>query len=386
MELEQIIKRIEWLDEERRKDKNMIAVLEERINQLETNNTKQLQKINDISSDLARATALENNIHELDSEISKSRVEIGRALESVEKQRAERERDMERIRMMDVEQINKNEKELHQLADRFDEYKKEFNASKEEDARLARLVEESRKSVEDNVRANEEYHRAFKLMEDNRRSDAKRLADLQGEVAALRKRTDEQRSKQDVQVESLRKIDLRTTEIQNLENERRQAQLAFIDKQNSQNVEREHIWKDWQTRFNDIDKKSAELDTQIQTLDNTIRTVKRSQEALDEVTQRFERRINEITEMQRLSEDRFRNEWNGMKADDQKRWATFSLTYEEQQRETNRNLQKITERLVSLEDLSSDLQFKMQQTLENNQKRMQTILTLLHQWSDSEES
>lgn len=386
MELEQIIKRLEWLDEERRKDKNMIAVLEERINQLESNSTKQLQTINDISSDLTRAIGLENNINELDTEIGKSRVEFGRALESVEKQRAERDREAERIRLMDVEQINKNEKEMHQLTDKIELHKKEIAASKEEDARLARLVEESRKSVEDNVRANEEYHRAFKLMEDNRRSDAKRLADLQGEVAALRKRSDEQRSKQDVQAETLRKIDLRTTEIQNLESDRRQAQLAFIDKQNSQNVEREHIWKDWQTRFNDIDKKSAELDAQIQTLDNTIRAVKRSQEALDEVTQRFERRINEITEMQRLSEDRFRNEWNGLKADDQKRWATFSLTHEEQQRETNRNLQKITERLVNLEDLTSDLQYQLQQTLDNNQKRMQTILTMLHQWSDSEES
>lgn len=31
MEPEQIIKRLEWLDEERRKDKNTIAALEERV-------------------------------------------------------------------------------------------------------------------------------------------------------------------------------------------------------------------------------------------------------------------------------------------------------------------------------------------------------------------
>jgi hypothetical protein len=39
MELEQAVKRLQWMEEERRKDKDAIALLENRINSLEGNNS-----------------------------------------------------------------------------------------------------------------------------------------------------------------------------------------------------------------------------------------------------------------------------------------------------------------------------------------------------------
>jgi chromosome segregation ATPase len=385
MEPEQIIKRLEWLDEERRKDKNTIAALEERVHQLEAGSIKQLQQVNEISTDIARMMGFESNIDMLEAEISKLRVEFGRTIESIEKQRLEHDREVERIRMIDVERVNKTDQDVHVLQDKIEGYTKEISLIKDENLRLARLLEEIRNDNREVLRGTEEFQRNSKLIEENRRNDSKRLTDLAAEVTGLRKRVDEQRSKQDVFSETLRKIDLKTAEIQNSDSERRQSQIAFMEKQNTLNVERERIWKDWQTKFNDVDKRAASLDTQIQNLDSTFRAVKRSQEALDEVTQRFERRINEITEMQRLSEDRFRNEWNGFKADDQKRWATFSLTQEEQQRETSRMLQKSADRLLKLEDSVQDLQYQLQQVVTQNTKRLQSILALMNQLSEGGE-
>ena len=385
MEPEQIVKRLEWLDEERRKDKNTIAALEERIQQLEAGSVKQLQQVREVSTDVNRMMGYESSIDVLETEISKLRVEFGRTIESVEKQRLDHDREAERIRLMDVERISKTDQDVHILLDKTEGYKKEIAVIKEENIRLSRLVEELRNENREFLREAEEFQRNYKVIEENRRSDSKRIADMAAEIGTLRKRVDEQRSKQDVFSETLRKIDLKTAEIQNTDTERRQSQMAFIEKQNTMNVERERVWKDWQSRFDEIDKKSASLDTQIQNLDSTFRAVKRSQEALDEATQRFDRRINEITEMQRLSEDRFRNEWNGFKADDQKRWATFSLTQEEQQRETARTMHKASERLLKLEDEAQDLQYQLQQIITQNQKRMQSILSVLNQLNEGGE-
>ncbi|HQP07975.1 MAG TPA: hypothetical protein PLY85_03025 [Anaerolineaceae bacterium] len=385
MEPEQIIKRLEWLDEERRKDKNTIAALEERVHQLEAGSIKQIQQVNEVSTDVARMMGYESNIDLLEAEISKLRIELGRSIETIEKQRVEHDREMERIRLMDVERINKTDQEIHVLQDKIEGYKKEISVIKDENLRLSRLLEEIRNDNREALRGAEEFQRNSKIIEENRRNDSKRLTDLAAEITGLRKRVDEQRSKQDVFSETLRKIDLKTAEIQNAESERKQSQIAFMEKQNTLNVERERVWKDWQTKFNDVDKRAASLDTQIQNLDSTFRAVKRSQEALDEVTQRFERRINEITEMQRLSEDRFRNEWNGFKADDQKRWATFSLTQEEQQRETNRTLQKAADRLLKLEDSVQDIQYQLQQVVTQNIKRLQSIMALMNQFLEGSE-
>ncbi len=385
MDLEQLTKRLEWLDEERRKDKNTISALEERLASVEKNITHQLQQTNEISGDVARMFALESRITDLEGELAKVRVDLGRSIEAVEKQRSEHDRDVQKIRQGDVERLYKAEQENHLFSGKLEEIKKALDLRKDEEIRLNRSIEDLRKVVELSANSNDEVKRSFKILEDSRRTDAKRLTDLTGEVAAFRKRLEEQRGKQDVFSETLRKIDLKTTELQNTDSERRQAQLAFIEKQNMSSVERDRVWRDWQLRFDEIDKKSGVLDTQIQSLENTIRAVKRSQDMLDDVTQRFERRINEITEMQRLNEDRFRNEWNGFKADDQKRWANFSLTQEELQRETVRTVQKLNERMVALEDNYQDLQYSLQQSIDQNKKRLQSMLAMINNWSGTGE-
>jgi len=117
-------------------------------------------------------------------------------------------------------------------------------------------------------------------------------------------------------------------------------------------------------------------------LDNLQRTVKRAQEDFEEITQRFERRINEITEMQRLMEDRFRQEWVGFRADDQKRWTNYALSQEEQQREVNRQYQQLTERMAPLEEMVHDIQDYVQQINEETGKRLQAILTAARQLLD----
>jgi hypothetical protein len=178
---------------------------------------------------------------------------------------------------------------------------------------------------------------------------------MQGEVAAVRKRQDEQRGKVDLVSDSVRKMEMRISEFQAAESERRQAMAAFIDKQNMASVERDRVWKEWQARFELIERQGMGLDAQLQAIEATHRSI-RAQEAFDEITQRFERRINEITEMQRLTEDRFRQEWVAFKADDQKRWTNYSLVQEEQQRELTRHFERYNERMVLLEDMTQEMQ------------------------------
>jgi hypothetical protein len=109
------------------------------------------------------------------------------------------------------------------------------------------------------------------------------------------------------------------------------------------------------------------------------RTIKRAQETYEEIVQKFERRINEITEMQRLAEDRFRQEWVTFKADDQKRWTSFTLSQDETHKDTRGGLTKIEERLTALEDLTQTQQDVLQQTKDANEQLFQGMLAQLHE-------
>ena len=104
------------------------------------------------------------------------------------------------------------------------------------------------------------------------------------------------------------------------------------------------------------------------------------QDEVDDLISRVERRINEIVEMQRLAEERFRQEWATFKADDQKRWTNFTLSQEERRTETGRRFDRVADRVTYLDDSLQELQDLSQQDNELTIKRLQSLLSVAHDW------
>jgi predicted nucleic acid-binding Zn-ribbon protein len=175
-------------------------------------------------------------------------------------------------------------------------------------------------------------------------------------------------------------LETRLNELVTIEGERRDMMTNFLDKQAVSQVERERIWKEWQSRFDTIEKQAVDIESQLVSLDTTHRDVKRTQTTLEELTQRVERRITEITEIQRLSEDRFRQEWVTFKGDDQKRWTNYTLTQEEQRNEATRQYNKLAEQSTHLEDGLQEVNDLLQQANELVEKRLQSIMAMAHEW------
>jgi DNA repair exonuclease SbcCD ATPase subunit len=258
---------------------------------------------------------------------------------------------------------------------------KSLQARIEDDNRQRRMIEEMGERVELLRRDEEEYTRTYRLLEDGRRQDAKRITDLQGEVAALRKVADTQRGQVETLNNSHRRLDARINELVTVEAERRDSMSSFLDKQTIAQVDRDRVWKEWQARFETIEKQAAEIENQLLSLDTTHRETRRAQTALDELALKVERRLSEITEIQRLSEERFRQEWATFKADDQKRWTNYTLTQEEQRSELRRQFERTNEQMTHIEDSLQEMHDILQQVNELTEKRLQGLLALSHEWT-----
>jgi DNA repair exonuclease SbcCD ATPase subunit len=254
---------------------------------------------------------------------------------------------------------------------------------KQEDIRLARIIEELKAQIGEVDNFNEDYKRSFRLIEESQRQDSKRLTDIQGEVSAIRKRQDETRGKQDLVGDNMRKVENKIKDLLEAESERRESQNAFMEKLNLAQVERDRVFNTWEARFEEVERSTSGIETELTELENTHRSVKQSQAALDEVTQRFDRRINEITEIQRLNEDRFRQEWTSFKSDDQKRWSNYTLTQEEQHRELNQSLENLTGRIANMEDRLEDLNDTLTQIGKDDIMRMTALLNSFRESIDT---
>ena len=380
MEFDQVLKQLDWLNDERRKDKDIIAKQVERVTAMEGSISAANQQIKDLNSEITRLSAVVGRMDDFDSALLNQRIEINQQVEELDKQTKKREEEMEKVRRVEMRSVDSSIHETRKEMEAFSGINRSLIARVDEDARLAQLIDEMRVKVQDLQRSEEEYTRTYRQIEDGRRQDSKRLVDLQGEVSALRKRSDEQRGQLEVISSNMRKAEGRLTEALAQDSERQEAQNAFIEKQAMQQVEFDRTWKVWQVQIEKIDRQSSDVENQFQSLDSTHNEVKRVKGSIEELQARIERRINEITEVQRLADERFRQEWVTFKADDQKRWTNYTLTQEEQRNELSRNLEQMGDQLDDIKLSQQESQDLIQQMNEETEKRLQSLLSMTHDW------
>ena len=377
MEFEEIIKKVEWLDDQQRKDKTELGELSSLLASLD-NNIKALaqqlrgltQQVNDISIAAAR-------MEQFDKMLAKHRTDTAKHVETVEKNLTRRDLEAGKLRGAETDELRKTIFELRAAVGAEQTARKDKAL---EDQRRAATLQDLGTAIEAAVRSTKEVQEANKRLDETRRHDAKSLNDLQAEVAALRKRAEEARQKDALHNDSIRNLENRLNELIQTETDRQERHAALLQEQALQQVERDRAWKDWQEKYEQFRQQVGGAQSQAAAFEESIRAVKRAQDAYDGLSQRLERRIAETGEIQRLSDERTRQEWVAFKADEQKRWTGHTLAQEESIRELRKDVDKIESRVTALDDAAQTMQDQLQQTTDVTEKQLQELMNLSQDW------
>ena len=350
--IEQLERRVEWLDNERRNDKTNLASMQNRLTVLEAENANLRKQIKEIEMLVSQQGTQISSFERYDNQISRLNNEIAKQVrESSERANFNLDEASKRQRL-EIDSVKTSLAKIHENLEQLSALREELKLLKVEDTRLARLIEEQKAKIVEVSRFDEDYRRSLQMIDEGRRQEAKRLTETQGEITSMRKRVDETRNRIEGLADNFRSFDTRITELLSFERDRKEAQSAFIDTVNSSLVEKERSFKNWEGRFQELDKINLTLNSQIEALEEARLSVSKSIARADKMTQQFERRINEISEVQRLNDERFRQEWAGFKSDDIKRWANYMLTYEEQNRESAQEIGELTRQIEEIKDIS----------------------------------
>lgn len=382
MEFEQIVKRLEWLDKNQRETKDSLASLSERLASFESNMSVVSKQLKALTKQLTDITPAAKRVDQFETMITKQRTDIIKMVDEQEKTRSKNEKEATKKIQSELSEINKLLTTLKVSSDTT-EIKKELKLRGDEIQRILNNVADLKSTVDEGKRSNEDVQRSLRAAEETRKNDLKRITDMQGELTAMRKRVDESREKSTVNADNLKNMENRFTELIASEQERKQSQSAFLESQSIAQIDRDRAWKDWQEKFNTFTKEAESMESQLQKLDDALRGAKKAQDTYLELNTKLERRINEVTEMQRLTEDRLRQEWLAFKADDQKRWTGHSLSSEESFRDIRKDLQKYDSTISSLSDISQTLQDQVHQTADTTEKQLQELMNLSHEWMTS---
>ena len=381
MENEQLEKRIKWLDDGRRKDKATISELEDRLQELEGKLDASNKKQVEFDSDITRLRTSITRVDDFENGLADFRVERKKELKDYEKITKSWISDAKKNLRTQIQGIEKQQKTLGEDFKRVKDLEKNMKTRIEEEIRFNASLRETEKNISEIKQEYIEYQRYSRSAKEERQKEVKRITDLQGEQSALRKRVDEQRGLLDIVNSDYQKMKNRIQELESIRRDLLKEQETFLEEAALQNTERESTWKNWMTRFDSIEKQAQDLDEQMTKLDSTHRGVKRMQDELKDLSTLLDRRVNEITEIQRLADERFRQEWGTFTADDQKRWTNYTLSQKEQSKILERQYKEGEERISLLEDGMQEIEDQLGQLSSYSETQLQGLLTLIREWT-----
>jgi chromosome segregation ATPase len=356
MDGNQTARMIEWLDEERRRDKQTITTLLERLAaQQEVMDTLN-KRLNSLESDQSVIRAQFVPAGRDADMADQLRKEMQQMVEGLEAKRLTAERESERRAELNRESIMRNVRDLTDKATKLERQTTELPAIHVERDRLATIVQTLQQRVDDLYKKLDDPDRRIVFLEEQRRQDARRLSELESEAPELRKAFDGIRPKitllEDLSIRNERKV----VEVQNAERERREQMQQFTDQQTLLLQQRDQQVQELIKRFGEQDSVFQRNLERFETWSEAYRSMKKIVDDFERIGDRLERRINEVAEMQRLSEERFRSEWNEWRSDDQKRWKQFTLSNDEVWRLHDKEFERFVARLSEIESLFAPLQ------------------------------
>ena len=337
MDTDQLTQMVTWLDEEHRRDRGEVAKLQQRIEGQATEVVEQARRIQELESQLASTQAQLVRFNQVDQSMQQLKNELVLMLQRQDEQR----REAERIRATEREAISRGMSEVRKELPRFNRIEEELQQRKAEDQRLSEIVMAMRQQVNSVNNDIDERTRSIPFLSEQRTQDTKRIARLQQESVELFKRTEGVSAKLPALEAPIQRVERSVTSVQPIPGQLREEVASFVEGQKLKDVERERQLVVWREEFEQQRDGIAKQQQRLQDFDSHITESKRILLGLQGFEESIRREQHQVSELQRLAEERQRKSLDDFLAEDEKRWKKQTLEWDHrwiEQDKSNRDL------------------------------------------------
>ena len=378
MELEKINKKLDLLDEAATSQKKAISSILARLTANEEGISVLPESIRAIRKETDRLNNIVQNLGGFDASLAQIRKDLAEKLDQGEKKRqnqlVQQEKQFSEKLNLLQEQINQMERKIAV------EIERRFKNYVEGDSALFQQIAEIENRINEQLRSNETAYQEFALTKTDLQRTTNRLSDVQVAISTMQKKQEEIQNKMEIMTEDLRNNANRINELITSDTERNQNQSAFFEQQKIIQKEQTTLIETWKKQMTDFVEKSSNLLNETNKMKTTL---DQSQQQFSVINTRFERRINELTELQRLFEEKFSKDYENFKSEVEKRWSNYSLIYGDKQEDYVKQMDDLKNRVVDAEDATHALQHAMLVMSSEIQNGMQALMKMVNGWLDA---
>ena len=346
MELSQLEQMIRWLDDERKRDKASLLVLQERVEQQIRVIETQSVEIERLHQDIV---ALRTDLRRTDdypSLVEKVHRDLNTTIEDF-KGATRRERlESEQLRRSEVEIVNEQLSELDKKLRSVLRYEEPLKAREAGEQRLQGQIQVVANELANLTKRTDDRLQSIVYLEEQRRADTRRVTAVEGEFPPIRKSIDEMVARQARLEDSIRKIPARVEEAVQIA----KSYNPLIEELRVADFQREQRVKQYIDQAARVNQEVVRLVEQTQKYALLYNQNKQALDGLEAFRIRLEKRQNEIAEMQRLAEERLKRQWEEWQTTFARDWQQRNVAGEDRWRRQDLANQKVTEHFATVDE------------------------------------
>ncbi len=356
MDLTQLSQMVTWLDEEHRRDREELAKLDQRLQSMAIEKQEQARRLQDLEGRLASTHAQLSRFTQIEQALQQLKNEVVVMLDKQTEARLHAERESERARLSDREALSRSVAEIRKELSRVARIEEDLVARQAEDQRLGEMLLALRQSVNAVSKDLDERTRSLPYMIEQRAQDNKRIAQLQAENVELLKRTEATANRVPLLDDRMQRLEKELQRIQPIPEQVRQDQQIFLEAQKLTDVERTRQMGQWVQDFAAQREAIDKQNLRIREFDARYEAAGRAIKALEEFQAQIVHGQKQVSELQRLAEERQRKELGEWQGENEQRWKKETLRWDYTIQEQAKVNQKLAERFPPTEKTVALLQ------------------------------
>jgi hypothetical protein len=348
MDLSQLTQMTTWLDEEHRRDKAELIRLQQLVQNQEAELQDQSRTIQDLEGRMAGMQAQLLRFNQLESALQQVKDEVVQMFAQADERRQQETREAERVRAIERDNVSRAVNEIRRDLQRLPRLDEEAALRKAEQRRVSDLLLNLQQEVGVVSKDIESRTRGITFLEDGHQQNNKRIARLQQESLDMMKRLEQYGSRLQRIEDVMQRQERDTGEIKALVSQLRTAQREFVDGQLLESEQRKRQMAEWTEAMDVSAKKTDEFSVRMREFTDTFREDRETVAAVERFQEQIKREQSQVSELQRLAEERQKRQLEQWQEENEKRWRKELLRWEHQWGEQAKRNRQIAEVFTEL--------------------------------------
>ena len=351
LDITQISQMVKWLDEERKKDKEERARLMQQVAGLMGGLEEQTARVQQLEFELSSVQGQLPKLKQIEEALNQVKNELGLTLKDYREDLLEEVHESEKLYRGDLERLSQQVALMQKDINAFHSIGlKEWMKTREaEESRLNDIIIELKHQYEDMKSETEEKVRPLSFLSERIEQDHKRISKTQGEIIALQKAIGELKSRYPLLSEQIERQQKSSEELKLAVEKINKDHKEFIERVNLRETARDKKIADWEQEWNEIERKIGKFQEQIEQFAVAHREMLKVMDTMEEFKEEIRRGLNQVSELQRIAEERQRKELSEFKDENDRTWHKHLITLESQWNSQNKVNQELKEALRSVE-------------------------------------